>query len=376
MWFRLSGLKEIKWESKKISLLIESSNSEEIRSDLQKTWIVILSISQYNEELEKFWIIEFKFQLLNKQIRAVTEMDKVKESYLFLINDLSLKVTYINSLKNPLSQDKIDIVMAKLIKEYWPFDWPIGERSWSWKAHLKIDDKKITEFRNLINSTLNEAIELMKLVEWVVSPQIIRQLKWFVDELTKLKMWQNIEKLVTVFENVVRFMENVELAYVDAMKSQEKLTLKDSMILDLDIVAEYEKYRKALKITELSKVWKASKSSDDYYYWIFKKFGIYMKMLARESYYKLSEIDFVFYHTFEYLEYFMIFMLVEVVLFLMISGNSWYYSVLWNIWLFWLLIFFFKFLKFKDLHFWIAIFIFFLILFFVLRYFIIMYFSL
>jgi len=47
-------------------------------------------------------------------------------------------------------------------------------------------------------------------------------------------------------------MESVEIYYIDYLKKQESTQVRDELLTDLDIITEYDKYRKTKKISKVS----------------------------------------------------------------------------------------------------------------------------
>lgn len=372
MLYKVSWIVNSDSSYEKTQLLIEAESDVQVREFLQKANLVILSIEQFSLDKKDFWAIEFRFVApWNKEVLWVSEMPKLKQAYEFLTIKGRFKITYINSVKNPLSQNEVDLIMSKLEKEY--LRKIESEKESKASSEEKID-KNLMRFKEAIWETIKDWNELVSIVDWIVQPSLVRQLKLSLDWLVKLKMWTNREKLVSLFEDVIKLMEMVEIEHLEILKKNEIENIKWEVINDLDIVAEYKKYQNSINLKNVNKVWKATKWWVVVFYQTIWKPWVYLTMLYKETLLRIKENKTIVINLINYLEYFVIFLLLEItLLYMFIWWNIWLYY-LWNIWLFWILMFLLRMIKIKNNLILISVLVIFIALFLYLRYFIDLYF--
>lgn len=85
-------------------------------------------------------------------------------------------------------------------------------------------------------------------------------------------------------------MEEIELQIINDSKEEEIHLIKDSLISNVDILNEYNKWQKS---SQIKKVGEKSTDSDDKYYLFFGKMGIYTRFLQKEYIHKLSQGNYI-----------------------------------------------------------------------------------
>lgn len=352
MFFKISWLKQTDIWPQKVLLLIDAQDENILREILVRYGIVVLWIANYVWEPKEFWHIQFKFLYEWSLFNWYSSFEKAKDCYEFLVTILWFEVEYINNLINPLTDEQVQIVIKKLKNDYQNLNSRSNVSTIDIKKNLK-DDANIKKFKESINESIAESEDLISKAAWIVSPMIIKQLEDNINELKKLRMWSNLEKLVMLFETLLRNMEAVEIYYIDYLKKQEDNQVRDELLTDLDIITEYDKYKKTKKISKVSWFGWAYKTPDYVYYSFFGKIWFYIKLLFKEVTLK-NDISNLLYSSFSFFENLMIFMMIEMLLYYMYFIVNWeeklvVYYFLWNIWLLWIVFYVFKFFRAKDI---------------------------
>lgn len=358
MYFETTWLKQV-WtdetaKQEKIQLLFETDTIDEVNLILKHLWIVKLNAKIFEYSVEEFGSIVFQIDLkwkLYKWIikKWILQNDTIKDWYYYTKNILWIDVDLINNLINPVEEETVKEVISKIREAENANNTDSKQKTT--KQEKQIDDKKLVELKEFISATLIEADNLMEKVSNTISPIVIKHWKEIIDELKKLRMWSNIEKLTVNFEKLINYMETIELEYLEEQKKIELWEQKNTIVTDLDIVKEYNKYSKAQKKQKASQFWKLSLEKDDVYYKFMWKPWIFLRLLWKDTMFKLKEktlnSDESLYELIKYIEIFVIFIILELNLYFLYSyfiwnPLEWYFNYIRPIWLLGIIIFFLK----------------------------------
>jgi len=71
------------------------------------------------------------------------------------------------------------------------------------------------------------------------------------DELKKLKLGTNHERIVEIIEEITTMLDSIENEYYEANKDKEQKIFEDSIVTDVDITKEIHKLE---KVEQLKKI--------------------------------------------------------------------------------------------------------------------------
>ncbi|MEF2175631.1 MAG: hypothetical protein V3575_04110, partial [Candidatus Absconditabacteria bacterium] len=364
MYFETTGLKQVGTDEtakqEKIQLLFEAETIEEINLILKFLGIVKLNAKVFDYSVEEFGSIIFQIDIkgiLYKGIikKGTLQNETIKDGYYYTKNILGVDVDLINNLINPVEEETVKEVISKIREAENQKN--TENKTIKSRQEKQIDDKKLLELKEFISANLIEADELIEKVSNKISPIVIKHGKEIIDELKKLRMGSNIEKLTINFEKLINYMETIEIEYLEVQKKQEIGEQKSTIVTDLDIVKEYNKYSKSQKKQKASQFGKLNLEKDDVYYKFMGKPGIFLRLLGKDTIYKLKEktinSDESLYDLIKYTEIFVIFIRLELNLYFLYSYficNSVvrYFNYIRPIGLLGLIIFFLKYLALPD----------------------------
>lgn len=327
-----------KWKiQEKIQLLLNSESEKYIRDFLKIYGIAVFSLKEFQWNKEDFGKIEFKVPYWEQKILWVAPYDKIRDAYYFLA-DVWFDIVYINNISNPIEEEKVSKIITKLYKEVFGLSSKEQEKQDQKKQKTEDEEKKIKEFKQLINTTIEEARELMSNVKWIVTPNKLKDLNDLIDEMIKVKMWKNVDKMAHMFENILLQMEKIEIEYLNKKRKEESSWIKYSVLSELDVLFEYDKYKRSKKVFKWSSVSAMNKTFDDYYYKTFGKSGVYMKLFLKDFYFRLKKFKKNIPFIIDLFEFFFLLLILELVglylynLFLGKEVVSVYYYF-WNVWI-------------------------------------------
>ena len=360
MFFEISWLVQVEDENQeegrqeRVNWLVEWNSWEEIKEVLKKSWVVVFSVNQYNSEPTEFGKVYFYIKYEEKAYKCIIPYNSVREWYNFL-NGLWIKPDYINSLVKPISDDKVPMIIKKLDKEIEESESKKKTKKSQKKSkeddfEVQVDENVLNKVRNIVEDTLSDAEDLSKKVDWVCSPSRVKTFNNKIWELKKMRMWKNVEKMSVLMEEVLAYMETLEEEYFEKLKQKEYDEVWWSVVSNLDFIKEYDKYKRAKKIQDVSRHATVKKVPDDHYYWTLWKYWIYLKFLWRELKEKVQDYSSFLYYSITVLEVFFIFLLIEFWLYYLYvyylgNGLDSIYFYIWNVGLVGLIFFILKFLR-------------------------------
>lgn len=280
MYFRIIGIKEAQNKKYNMDILIQWESESEVRWLLQDRGVVLLNISPYENSAESFWTLKLDIKYQNKKIAIISYLTDIQiASLTFLM--IGFDVLYINFLgdaklpdtevQNILSKSKLEVEESQQTETQ-----TVAQKKETEKKIYK--DSNLEKILKIAQETFGQIEFLLQKVEDKVSQDKIRDLKIMEQELTKLKMWRNDDKMSDLLEKIYDKSHEIETEYLDYMQKHKNYPIPNSIVTNIDIVTENQKYKKAKKIKEIG----ATRDADDNYYLSFEKTGLYAKLLIKD----------------------------------------------------------------------------------------------
>ncbi len=330
-----------------MDILIEWNSEKFIRSFLETHNIVVLNFSEYKKPKDFFWKLFFTTEFKNVDINITTYLTDI-ESALFNFLMIWFNIKNINFTdQNKLS----DIDVQNLIKDISSKVMTIKNKENKDLQQQKEQEKRIYKDDNLekvlkiVEKTFLQIDSLLEKVWDSVSQDKTRDLKVMKQELTKLKMWRNDDKMAELLEKIYKKSDELEREYLEYLKKNIYYPIAGSCVSNIDIISENQKLKKAKQIKQ---IW-AKRDKDDNYYLSFESTWLYLKFLRKDCKNKIKDLSWFFFNIFDNLEFAAIFVLIATVLILRFKKVSFFtqenlynYVFLLKTWIFWFILFFFK----------------------------------
>lgn len=272
-----------------ISILIDALTEDVVRTICAKHSIAVFSVVPYEKMASTFGKVYFRFHDEWEDFTAYTQYEKAKDAYGFF-REAWFKISYINNSDHPLSDEDVVRVIEKLEndyakahdttskdnKNYFEQITDLVVKKW-WK---ELDDLKL-----YATKAVEEADSLLQKIQWTQANVVIK-IKNAEDELKKAKLGTNIAKIRERIGELYTLMEHAELDYLEWQKEHEMQIAEWSIITYLDIVAEWERYKKSKNIQQAG----AYKSANDTYYMFFWAVWLYQKLLWKDIQNKFKDV--------------------------------------------------------------------------------------
>lgn len=301
MRFQISWIKQIEGKQENVSLLMNAPSEDVVRDFCAKNSMVLFELKPFEWKKEDFGKIIVKVQFDNALYEIVTPFEKARDSYFFLAS-AGLRIGYINNFTHMMSDEDVAMVLKKLHVEFAESKKKKSDEK-DRSEHKEVrntvlqKDPELDKMRRIANQAVADMEEVKTKTSWGFSQRKMNDLKDMEEELKKVRMGSNIPKMRSLISDAYKLMEELEMAYLDQQKAAETMLIADSVVTHLDLVREYEKYEKAIKV----KKWKLEKTPSDVYYIFFGKPGIYQKFLSKEFGEKFSNRWAIFYKSIDYM---------------------------------------------------------------------------
>jgi hypothetical protein len=114
------------------------------------------------------------------------------------------------------------------------------------------EDEKLKKMRQVVEQIFFQKKELVEKIQGRISTEKLKLLQNEENELNKLRLGRNYEKMSEVVKKLVELMGQIESEYLHYMEQNKYLVLPDSVITNIDIIMENERCKKAKRVQELS----------------------------------------------------------------------------------------------------------------------------
>ena len=323
MYFHVIGIKE-KEKNKKynIDIVLESDSESFLKDFLYTNNIIILNYSEYKRDIKSFWNLEILINYKQKIIKAVSYSDDIVSLVKYFMM-IWFDVKYANFISsNRLSDLEVSNIIKESFLDVQNFQNQIKENSKEKENQNKkiYQDEKLQKTIKILLSALKEVDILLSNTHEFVSQDKIRDIKVLYQELIKLKMWRNADKMLEVLEDIYHKMYEIQQEYL--LSRNVGLPISWSKVTNIDIMSEINKYKKAKNIKNIL----AKRDIEDNYYLSFEQLGIHIKFLIKDLKYSLKNISNLFFNSFDYLEILFVFVILMLTIILWFNKVS--YSLL------------------------------------------------
>ena len=332
------AIKELFWENYKIDLLFFWVSEEKIRDILHEYKLVALELYEYKKEkVEAYWKIKVLLEIDEQEYRTLsnsTELDK-------LIYNLSViwfnvkNINYVDWQK--IEQSEINEILLsekekaeqRLQKQN-----DIVERNKE-KDSAIFDDQKLERTLNLTKEFLEKVPIFVEKAKYTLSKADLKLLEEQWQQLSKLKMWNNVEKISTFLEDAYENYTNLEQKYL-SFQDSPNIDVSGSEITDAYLLSEISKLEKAKNLLKIG--W--AKGWEDVLYANFWWVLLYFKLVKKDFLSKIKNISQNFPEIFYYVTLLFFFITIFSSVYLsIINKNEFLFVIMISSWIFWLVFF-------------------------------------
>lgn len=250
MYFHLIWIKEKNWQKNWLDLLIQWWDEDFVRDFLANRGVVIVSISEFTEDIKSFWKIKILVSYKNTEIEIISAGDNLEEKANFIIS-LWLSPHFFNLIEDPVP----DAVMKKMIASASQSIKQRDEQIEQQKTEEEMKEKKkysenaLADSINIVNANIERMERIIKAWEWVISWIEVKKLTDYMNEMKKIRLWTNFNKMASLVLESHELVNEAQKQILEAYDSQKVLIDKNSSVTNIDVIEDL------LKINEIKEKW-------------------------------------------------------------------------------------------------------------------------
>ena len=312
-------------------------------------WIVIVSISEFKEDPESFWNIIAEVSYNDTIIKLVTQWEDLSERTYFIINSW-ITPFRVNFVDNPIPEDQMKDIIDSTLSVIKEEDEKIkkDKELEELKEQQKYEETWIKDWLKIINSNIDHIEQLMKAWEWIIAWNELRDLDNYLNEMKKIRLWTNFNKMANLVLDSQPLVKEVEKKVIEANDSYKFLVDKNSIVSNIDILNEYFSMNKISEKAKLQPSGLKPTESVENMMWTG---SIFLSLLRRDMAHVIdsSSIEEVFTITLNLIEFIVLTVIETVTLMWLFTPLFWIENsslyLLPALWWLWLLIYLFNSLK-------------------------------
>lgn len=319
MTFSVNGIKQEKNEKYNVEILVCADASLLARKILEEHNILILSLKEFPTDKTTFGDIYFTINLKFQDIDIVTKYTDIQEACNFF-TFIGFDITTINSFSKPLSQKEIDTIItngqtdasikkADVRKQI--IEKEDEERKVYQDEHLESAKKIIVRVFEKVDETTKRSAGTMSLAD-------SKKLKALVEELKKLRMGTNFEKIRETIQDIFKMIEAINDVYYASIQNPNDTISNESLVTPVDVDKELERMEN-VKILKSLHAHISLKNQD---YATFGSSAIFRKFLQKDFLLKISDLWSILYSLYDVTEF--VLLIVVTLLWIYTLANELY----------------------------------------------------
>lgn len=304
MLFHCKGIKEeiLKEDNKRtyeIDILVDGPSADFLRTMFEKMGIIILLVQSFDSHPQTFGNIYATMTIDDKHMYIILAQQDLQQGCYFLLH-MGFPITYISEISQQLppqqSTEIIKIANEQIHQEQKKKQEVLQKKE---AEQQKVyNDPAIQKTKILIDDLLSYILFTKEKVQGNVSGKNLRKLGELEEELKKVRLGTNTEKMNEIVEQVFNLIEEIEKAFLDYIKEYESTIFPDTVVTNLDIIRQYDMYRKSLEV----RLFDVRKNSDDQFFLATGVRGIYLRLVQKDFTHRISNFTSVLYELFEVIQ--------------------------------------------------------------------------
>ena len=284
MTFSVNGIKQEKNEKYTIEILVCVDAPLLARKILEEHNILILSLKEFPTDQKTFGDIYFTIKNNFQEISIVTKYTNIQEAANFFTL-IGFDIDSINSFSKPLSQKEVDTIItngqaAAAVKKADVRKQIIEKETEERKVY---EDAHLESAKKIVERVFEKVDETIKRAAGQISNQDRKQLATLVEELKKVRMGTNFEKIREVIEDIFKLLEKINDDYYISIQNPNATISEESSVTTVDVAKEVERLEN-IRILKSLGAHIPLKNKD---YSFFGSSAIYWKFLQKDLLLKL-----------------------------------------------------------------------------------------
>lgn len=205
--------------------------------------MVIVSLTEYKEDANAFWNILISTIYNDTTINIISSWENLEES-VYNLTFIGITPKTVNIKDNPISDEESNKLIESIITKIDEENKKIKQEEEDniLKEQKKYEETWMKSWLVAINECIDRIEQVIKAWKWIVSPSEIKKLDNYLNEIKKIRLWTNFNKMANLVLDADILLRNAENQIIETYKSQDFLISKDSSVTNIDILSEISNY--------------------------------------------------------------------------------------------------------------------------------------
>lgn len=323
MYFHLIWIKEKEWKQHELDFLLQWEDENLVRGFLSNWWIVIVSLNEFKEDPKDFSEIKMSVLYNNTEIEFLMKWESLEET-LYSMMFLWLDPKFANYVNDPIPEEEMNSIIASTIAKIHAINQEIKEKKEmeEQREKKKYEESAISDSLKIINAEIDRIEQVIKAWEWVIWWIEIKELEDYLNEMKKIRLWTNFNKMASLVFDSHKLVKKAEDEIFKAYDSEKFLVDKNSSVTNIDVISDLFESK---RISETATLQATNLTPGESVLNVLWPATIFLKLLKRDIIHtvKTSSIDEVFDIVMELIEYFVLTWIVVLSFLRLIAPLIW-----------------------------------------------------
>ncbi len=312
MTFVVNAIKQDNEDSKKsehIQFLLEVDSPLFARKFLEKSWLVLLSLDDFLSSVDKFWPLYAVVLFENQRVRLVGKKEISLKDFCLLFLRMWFSVEDINTFSDPQPLDQVKKIIdfcKKDLEDQKNVQNQQIQKEKDAERKIYYEDDWLEKAKKVIARSL-EKVNILLTQKWAfISAKDLRTIKDKVEELKKLRMWTNYEKIRDMLQDLFSLVDRIEEDYYASLQDSSQVLFDGTQVTSVDL----ERQVSILEKVQQQQMfwWSVSVKRKDYV--AFWETLLYLFFLKKDFLHVFDNILLYVYRIFDFLQIGLLFVFV------------------------------------------------------------------
>lgn len=221
--------------------MIEGENLSFIKAFLEHLGAVVVSLDKYEGKAESFGSIVLVVAFQNEEITLIVKGDSLKDtlSFFYSLDIFPISINFLDTQK-ALPAKQIEQLLQKVLSEHEEAShvWAAQQQQIQQKEQKRYENKDVKEALKVINNTIDRVSQILLIGKGMLSSEEMRTLTDFSNELKKIRLGTNFNKMVTLLLETEQRLQKAEDKVLKELDDQKFLIDRNSIVTNIDVISE------------------------------------------------------------------------------------------------------------------------------------------
>ena len=286
-----------------------------VKTFLEHWGIVVVSLDEYEGSAESFGSITATVPSQTQEIIVVLKGDSLEDalSFLYSLELFPISINFLD-IQRVLPDVQVAQLLKKVLSEHEEAShvWAAQQQQLQQKEQKRYENKNIKEALKVINHTVDRVSQILLIGKGMLSSDEIRTLNSFSEDLKKIRLGTNFNKMVMLLLETQHHLQKAEDKVLKALDDKKFLIDRNSIVTNIDVISESN----ALLIAQEKYLLKQQLTVQESLYLSGKYATIFAKFFNKDLAAQFTSLDLLIPNLVAMLEYFC---LVSLLLFSFVS---------------------------------------------------------